>query len=178
MIVGKLKSLDEISASVADYKNLLIAGCGSCVTVCLSGGDREAMALAREISSPALYRHDPPSIRLATFVRQCERDLVKAYLEVPAETDAILSLAFRPFRVYSSNCRSSRRSIQVSLGHWMNPAYGAKNVWDAATVCSLTRLGYAPSLAAQSGCSMAPAEALPKANAKSAVTWTARGTRS
>ena len=93
MIVGKLKPLDEIAASVEGYKNILIAGCGSCVTVCLSGGDREAMALARELSDPGLYRNAPPSIRVATFLRQCERDLVKAYLEVPAETDAILSLA-------------------------------------------------------------------------------------
>lgn len=93
MIVGKLKPLDEIAASIADHKNILIAGCGSCVTVCLSGGDREAMALARELSDPGLYRNAPPSIRVATFVRQCERDLVKAYIEVPPATDAILSLA-------------------------------------------------------------------------------------
>jgi ferredoxin len=93
MIVGKLKPLDEIAADLAGYKHILIAGCGSCVTVCLSGGDREAMALARELSDPVLYRNTPPSIRVATFLRQCERDLVKAYLEVPADTDAILSLA-------------------------------------------------------------------------------------
>ena len=93
MIVGKLKPLDEIASSITGYKNILIAGCGSCVTVCLSGGDREAMALARELSDPVLYRNTPPSIRVATFLRQCERDLVKAYLDVPTETDAILSLA-------------------------------------------------------------------------------------
>jgi len=93
MIVGKLKPLDEIAASIAGYKNILIAGCGSCVTVCLSGGDRETMALARELSNPGLRGDAPPSIRAATFLRQCERDLVKDYLQVPAETDAILSLA-------------------------------------------------------------------------------------
>lgn len=93
MIVGKLKPLDEIVASVAGYKNILIAGCGSCVTVCLSGGDRETMALARELSNPGLCGDPPPSVRTATFLRQCERDLVKDYLQVPAETDAILSLA-------------------------------------------------------------------------------------
>jgi ferredoxin len=93
MIVGKLKPLDEIAASIAGYKNILIAGCGSCVTVCLSGGDREAMALARELSNTALGGDASPSLRTATLVRQCERDLVKEYLQVPAETDAILSLA-------------------------------------------------------------------------------------
>jgi ferredoxin len=93
MIVGKLKPLDEIAASIEGYKNVLIAGCGSCVTVCLSGGDREAMALARELSNPGHYGEAPTSIRTAAFLRQCERDLVRAYLQVPADTDAILSLA-------------------------------------------------------------------------------------
>jgi len=93
MIVGKLKPLDEIAASIAGYKSILIAGCGSCVTVCLSGGHRETMALARELSNPGLRGDAPLSIRAATFLRQCERDLVKDYLQVPAETDAILSLA-------------------------------------------------------------------------------------
>jgi hypothetical protein len=65
MIVGKLKPLIEIAASIAGYKNILIAGCGSCVTVCLSGGDRETMALARELSNPGLGGDAPPSIRAA-----------------------------------------------------------------------------------------------------------------
>ena len=93
MIVGKLKSLNEIVASVSGFKNIVVLGCGSCVTVCLSGGDREAKALARELSNPDLYKKEHPSIKEDTFQRQCERDLVRAYLRVPAGTDAILSLA-------------------------------------------------------------------------------------
>ncbi|MGE5840120.1 MAG: methylenetetrahydrofolate reductase C-terminal domain-containing protein [Deltaproteobacteria bacterium] len=93
MIVGKLKPLDEIASSIRCHKNLLIVGCGSCVTVCLSGGEREAMALARELSNPGLYPEAPPTLRAAAFLRQCERDLVKEYLQVPPDTDAILSLA-------------------------------------------------------------------------------------
>ncbi len=50
MIVGDLKSLDEIASSVASYRRILVLGCGSCVTVSLSGGDREAAALVRELS--------------------------------------------------------------------------------------------------------------------------------
>jgi ferredoxin len=93
MIVGKLKPLEEIASSIAGFNHILIAGCGSCVTVCLSGGDREAMALARELSNPAPGKGTPPSIKVATFLRQCERDLVKDFLHVPPDTDAILSLA-------------------------------------------------------------------------------------
>jgi ferredoxin len=93
MIVGKLKPLNEIASSVREFKNVLIVGCGTCVTVCLSGGDREAKALAREISNPNLFPEGPsPAVRVQTFQRLCEQDLVKAYLRIPPEIDAILSL--------------------------------------------------------------------------------------
>ena len=42
MIVGKPKSIEEIASSISDFKKVLILGCGGCVTVCLSGGDKEA----------------------------------------------------------------------------------------------------------------------------------------
>jgi ferredoxin len=93
MIVAKTKSIEEIASSIADFKKVLIVGCGSCVTVSLSGGDKEARALARDLSNPDYYRGDPPSLRVETFQRQCERDLLKAYLRIPEGVDAILSLA-------------------------------------------------------------------------------------
>lgn len=93
MIVGKLKPFDEILSSVKGFKSLLIVGCGSCVTICLSGGDREAKALARELSNPGLFHQAVPILNVGTFQRQCERDLVKTYLRIPEGTEAILSLA-------------------------------------------------------------------------------------
>jgi ferredoxin len=93
MIVGKLKPLDEIVSSISGFNHIFIVGCNSCVTVCLSGGEREARALERELANPSLYSNAPPSIEADTFQRQCERDLVKAYFQVPPRTDAILSLA-------------------------------------------------------------------------------------
>ena len=93
MIVGKMKPFDEILSSVKGFKNILIVGCGSCVSVCLTGGDREAKALARELSNPDLFDQSAPTLRVETFQRQCERDLVKEYLKIHPDTDAILSLA-------------------------------------------------------------------------------------
>jgi ferredoxin len=90
MIVGKLKPLEEILSLIKGFQNILILGCGSCVSVCLSGGDREARALAREISNAEL---SPPKLRVETFLRLCERDLVKEHLRVEPDTEAILSLA-------------------------------------------------------------------------------------
>jgi hypothetical protein len=60
MIVGNLKPVEEIAASVAGLKNVQVVGCGSCVSVCLSGGDREARQLADELSLPIYYPGGPP----------------------------------------------------------------------------------------------------------------------
>jgi len=93
MIVGRTKPVEEIASSIGHFKNVLIVGCGSCVTVCLSGGDKEARALARDLANSDYYGGDPPSLRVETFQRQCERDLLDAYLQIHKDVDAILSLA-------------------------------------------------------------------------------------
>ncbi len=93
MIVGKLKPLEEIRSSVKGCRKIWIVGCGSCVSVCLTGGDREARALARELSNPDPSDPSIPELRVETFTRLCERDLVKSCLSVPPGTDAVLSLA-------------------------------------------------------------------------------------
>jgi len=93
MIVGDRKALDEILYSLKGYRKILAVGCGSCVTVCLSGGEREAVHLARELSRTRHYPDDPPAVDATTIERQCEKDFILSYLEIPEGTDAILSLA-------------------------------------------------------------------------------------
>ena len=93
MIVGKLKPLEEIVSSITSFQKVLVLGCGTCVTVCLTGGDKEARALARELALAKHYKNSPPSLEVNTIERQCENDMIKAYLDVPSDCDAILSLA-------------------------------------------------------------------------------------
>lgn len=93
MIVGDLKSRQEMAAHLEGYQNILVLGCGSCVTVCRSGGDAEARELARQLSHPRYYHDRPPVFSVDTIERQCELDLVKTYLRVPDGTDAVLSTA-------------------------------------------------------------------------------------
>ena len=92
MIVAKPKPIEEIASCVSEYRKVLILGCGSCVTICLSGGDKEVRALTRELSQARYYKEDPPFFNEDTILRQCERDLVKTYLKIPSDTEAILSL--------------------------------------------------------------------------------------
>lgn len=93
MIVGELKPIDEIAESVSGFRRVLVLGCGSCVTVCLSGGDREARLLARELSGTRYHPERPPEFHAETIQRQCERDLIETYLNIHPETEAVLSLA-------------------------------------------------------------------------------------
>jgi hypothetical protein len=61
--------------------------------VCLTGGDKEARALSLELASGRYFKEKTPTIDVDTIERQCERDLVKSYLQLPPDTEVILSLA-------------------------------------------------------------------------------------
>jgi len=93
MIVGHLKLHQEIIDSIAGYNKVLVLGCGTCVTVCLTGGDKEARTLARELEHAFEFEPEHPHFDVQTIERQCEQDLVKQYLQLPDGCDAILSLA-------------------------------------------------------------------------------------
>ncbi len=95
MIVADQKPLAEIAASLAGFSRVLVLGCGGCVTVCRAGGDAEAHDLARDLTHPQHYTDgaQAPEFTVATIERQCENDLLKAFLTLPPDTDAILSMA-------------------------------------------------------------------------------------
>ena len=42
MIVADRKKIPEIRDMIKDHRRVLLVGCGTCVTVCLAGGEREA----------------------------------------------------------------------------------------------------------------------------------------
>jgi ferredoxin len=42
MIVAEVKPFQEIKEMVKDCRKVLVLGCGSCVTVCMSGGEKQA----------------------------------------------------------------------------------------------------------------------------------------
>ncbi len=93
MIVGRPKPVEEVAALVTGYGKVLVLGCGTCVTVCLTGGEKEAARLSRELSDPRLYAGQVPSFEVRTIERQCERDMAKGFLKPPPDCGAILSLA-------------------------------------------------------------------------------------
>jgi ferredoxin len=46
MIVAEIKPFGEIKDMLKDYNKIFVIGCGTCVTVCLSGGERQVELLA------------------------------------------------------------------------------------------------------------------------------------
>ncbi len=93
MIVGNLKPVEEIASSIAEFKKVMVLGCGSCVSVCLSGGEKAADRLVHDLVIAESFKNEIPEFKVGALLRQCERDLLENYLEVPSDTEAILSLA-------------------------------------------------------------------------------------
>jgi ferredoxin len=88
VIVAEQKPMDEIAGYLAGHKRVLVLGCGTCVTVCLAGGERETSVMAS-----VLRLRGGAEILEDTLERQCDAeffDRVKAQI---ASCDAILSLA-------------------------------------------------------------------------------------
>lgn len=93
MIIGDIKPIEEIARSLTPYHKILVLGCGGCVTVCRAGGRSEAEDLAHRLSHPEHYQGVPPEFEIDAIERQCEQDMLSAFLKIPEGTDAILSLA-------------------------------------------------------------------------------------
>lgn len=88
MIVAEQKPIEEIKELLAGHKRVLVLGCGTCVTVCLSGGEREVATLA-----PVLRMAGSVEVVENTIERQCDAEFFDAIKEQAGGTDAILSMA-------------------------------------------------------------------------------------
>jgi ferredoxin len=88
MIVAEQKPVEEIRSLLTGHKRVLVLGCGTCVSVCLAGGDREVATLAAVLRLAGL-----PGVEERTIERQCDAEFfadVKAQIE---RCDAVLSMA-------------------------------------------------------------------------------------
>lgn len=88
MIVAAQKPLNEIIQYLKECRKALVLGCGTCVTVCLAGGKREADELASILRLGG--KMDAKSM---TIERQCDAEFFEPVYAEANKHDAILSLA-------------------------------------------------------------------------------------
>ena len=93
MIVAHRKNIQDLKTALAEYKKILVLGCGTCVTVCLTGGEREVGMISSALR--IAYRLDKQEHEIveATIERQCENDFIHDIVEQVQNVDAVLSLA-------------------------------------------------------------------------------------
>ena len=92
MLVADRKPLEEIREKTAGYKKLLILGCGTCVSVCHAGGEKEVGLLASQLRMAREIDGNEIEIGEATVQRQCDEEYILPILEMAREYDAVLSM--------------------------------------------------------------------------------------
>ncbi|MFC2018870.1 methylenetetrahydrofolate reductase C-terminal domain-containing protein [Chloroflexota bacterium] len=93
MIVAEQKPLDEIRRMITPYGRVLILGCGTCMTVCDAGGEREvsfihsALRLAQAKSGNGTHTFAEYILK-----RQCDPEFLDLLADRIADVDVVLSL--------------------------------------------------------------------------------------
>jgi ferredoxin len=93
MIVAEQKPIKEIKDMVASYQKILVVGCGTCVTVCMAGGEKEVGIIATSLRMALRLDGKMPEIKEACIQRQCEWEFVDELKDKIEDADAILSSA-------------------------------------------------------------------------------------
>jgi len=150
MIVAERKPLEEIEEKVKGFKKLLVLGCGTCVSVCHAGGEKEVELLASQMRMASQMRGEGVEIIEATVQRQCDREYVEPIIEQARECDAVLSMAcgagvqfvadmLEPMTVLAA---LNTRFIGVNLaeGMWSEKCRACGNclLSDYAGICPMT----------------------------------------
>ena len=152
MIVADRKKVPEIRDMIKKHNKVLLVGCGTCVTVCLAGGERETGILgsALRMSLKLIGRGDV-QVDEYTIERQCEDAFIDILAARVGEYDAICSfgcgagvqaLAERfPNTPVYPGLNTQFIGILESQGVWTEKCSGcgACRLGEYAGICPLTR---------------------------------------
>jgi len=92
MIVAEIKPFEEIKDMLKDYNKIFVIGCGTCVTVCLSGGERQVELLASALRMARKIEGNEITIGERTISRQCDPEFVDQIKDEAIQYDAVLSM--------------------------------------------------------------------------------------
>lgn len=93
MIIAEQKNLEEISRMLSPHERVLIVGCGTCMTVCNAGGEREVSFLRHALElAQARAGNGAHIFSEYTVKRQCDPEFLEALADKVAGADCALSL--------------------------------------------------------------------------------------
>jgi ferredoxin len=152
MIVADRKSVGEIRDMVQEHRRVLLVGCGTCVTVCLAGGEREVGILGSALRMALkLARRGNVTVDECTIERQCEDAFIDALAPRVGEYDAICSLGCGagvqalaerfPKKAVYPGLNTQFIGILESQGVWTEKCAGCGNcrLGEFSGICPLTR---------------------------------------
>jgi len=151
MIVANRKKIPEIVDMIADHKKVLLIGCGTCVTVCLAGGEREVGIMGSALRMALKVRGRETVVEECTIERQCEDAFIDALAPHAEEYDAFVSFGcgagvqalaerFPNLAVYPG-LNTQFIGILESQGVWTEKCSGCGNcrLGEYAGICPITR---------------------------------------
>jgi ferredoxin len=150
MIVGERKTFEQIWDSVKDLKSVLVLGCGTCVAVCQTGGEKEVGLLAAELRMKSQLAGTNIKIGEATIERQCDREFFDSIKDKAKEYEAILSMACGAGVQYCAEVLEPMRSIPAlntrfigvteAQGNWAERCRACGNcvLADYGGICPMT----------------------------------------
>lgn len=151
MITAEQKPFQEIAEMIQEQKKLLILGCGTCVTVCMAGGEKEVGILASTIRLANKQNGNAQEIQEDTIERQCDKEFFDAVKEKIEWADAVLSLACGVGVQYCSEVFPGKRVLPAlntkfygtteQQGLWTERCGGCGNcvLADFGGVCPIAR---------------------------------------
>jgi len=132
VIVGDLKPIQEIEASICGCNRVLVLGCRGCVTVCNTGGEKEVAVLASQLRIASQARREHREICDATIERQCDFEYIEPVLTKIEDVDVVVSLACGAgVQQVAESSAGLQRPVQVVQGinkTFMGAALG-QGVW-------------------------------------------------
>ena len=92
MIVAERKSLEQIEAMIEGFDKILIVGCGTCVAVCMAGGEKEVELLAAELRMKGKIQGKQRTIDEIAVTRQCDREYLDGLAKYVDDYDVVVSM--------------------------------------------------------------------------------------
>ncbi len=169
MIVAERKPLNEIVQSLAGRKRVLVLGCGGCVAVCCSGGEKQAELLGEQLKLAAQVACKAASggeeaarggtaapggkveITVDCITRQCDREFFANMKHDLKDFDVVLSTAcgvgvgymtaLYPEKVILPALNTTFYGANVAPGQWQEFCHGCGDCVLAWTggVCPIAR---------------------------------------